>query len=55
MGFSSEMVATFIAVVGILSVVAQTALLGLLIRSMSNKRVICVSFFYVVTSLSIRL
>lgn len=43
MDFSAEMVATFIAVVGILSVVAQTALLSLLMKKLSNKHVIMVS------------
>lgn len=42
MEFSAEMVATFIAVVGILSVVAQTALLSLLMKKLSNKHVIMV-------------
>ena len=42
MDFSAEMVATFIAVVGILSVVAQTALLSLLMKKLSNKHVIMV-------------
>ncbi|KAB7505624.1 Hippocampus abundant transcript 1 protein [Armadillidium nasatum] len=46
MGFGPEMVATFIAVVGIMSVVAQTALLGLLIRTLSNKRVISVGLVF---------
>lgn len=43
MNFSDGMVATFIAVVGILSVVAQTALLSLLMKKLSNKHVIMVS------------
>lgn len=43
MNFSDPMVATFIAVVGILSVVAQTALLSLLMKKLSNKHVIMVS------------
>lgn len=45
MEFSAEMVATFIAVVGILSVVAQTALLSLLMKKLSNKHVIMVKDF----------
>lgn len=45
MEFSAEMVATFIAVVGILSVVAQTALLSLLMKKLSNKHVIMVREF----------
>ena len=43
MKFNAETVATFIAVVGILSVVAQTALLGLLMKRLSQKHVIIVS------------
>lgn len=43
MDFTAPMVATFIAVVGILSVVAQTALLSLLMKQLSNKHVIMVS------------
>ncbi|XP_042191457.1 hippocampus abundant transcript 1 protein isoform X1 [Callorhinchus milii] len=40
MGFSSESVAAFIAVLGILSIVAQTAVLSLLMRSIGNKKTI---------------
>lgn len=46
MEFSAEMVATFIAVVGILSVVAQTALLSLLMKKLSNKHVIMVGLTF---------
>ncbi|KAK8377171.1 hypothetical protein O3P69_013663 [Scylla paramamosain] len=46
MDFSAEMVATFIAVVGILSVVAQTALLSLLMKKLSNKHVIMVGLTF---------
>ncbi|XP_065569560.1 hippocampus abundant transcript 1 protein-like isoform X2 [Artemia franciscana] len=46
MGFSAEAVATFIAVVGILSVVAQTAVLGLLMRSIGSKRTILVGLVF---------
>ncbi|XP_045618688.2 hippocampus abundant transcript 1 protein isoform X1 [Procambarus clarkii] len=46
MDFSAEMVATFIAVVGILSVVAQTALLSLLMKKLSNKHVIMVGLVF---------
>ncbi|XP_071551715.1 hippocampus abundant transcript 1 protein [Panulirus ornatus] len=46
MDFSPEMVATFIAVVGILSVVAQTALLSLLMKKFSNKHVIMVGLVF---------
>lgn len=46
MDFSAEMVATFIAVVGILSVVAQTALLSLLMKKLSNKHVIIVGLVF---------
>ena len=44
MGFNAESVATFIAVVGILSMVAQTALLSILMKQLSHKKVIIVSF-----------
>lgn len=46
MGFSPEMVATFIAVIGILSVVAQTAFLSLLMKKLSNKHVIIVGLVF---------
>ncbi|KAK8742058.1 hypothetical protein OTU49_002085 [Cherax quadricarinatus] len=46
MNFSAELVATFIAVVGILSVVAQTALLSLLMKKLSNKHVIMVGLVF---------
>lgn len=46
MDFTAEMVACFIAVVGILSVVAQTALLSLLMRKLSNKHVIIVGLVF---------
>uniref|UniRef100_A0A8C9TSD5 Hippocampus abundant transcript 1a n=1 Tax=Scleropages formosus TaxID=113540 RepID=A0A8C9TSD5_SCLFO len=39
-GFTSETVAAFIAVVGILSILAQTAVLGVLVRSIGNKNTI---------------
>ncbi|KAF2349119.1 Major facilitator superfamily associated domain [Trinorchestia longiramus] len=46
MGFNAEMVATFIAAVGILSVVAQTAVLALLMRNLTCKRVIIVGLVF---------
>lgn len=46
MDFTAPMVATFIAVVGILSVVAQTALLSLLMKQLSNKHVIMVGLVF---------
>merc|ERR1740128_1415335 len=42
MGFSPEAVATFIAVVGVLSVLAQTAILGLLMKSVGPKHTIMI-------------
>lgn len=47
MDFTAPMVATFIAVVGILSVVAQTALLSLLMKQLSNKHVIMVGASFI--------
>ena len=44
MGFNKSMVATFIAAIGILSVVAQTAVLALLMKKLTCKKVIIVSF-----------
>uniref|UniRef100_A0A6A7G087 Hippocampus abundant transcript 1 protein n=1 Tax=Hirondellea gigas TaxID=1518452 RepID=A0A6A7G087_9CRUS len=46
MGFNAEMVATFIAAVGILSVVAQTALLALLMKNLSCKKVIIIGLMF---------
>lgn len=46
MGFSAEAVATFIAVVGILSVVAQTAVLGLLMKTVGAKHTIIIGLFF---------
>ena len=43
MCFNAEMVATYIAAVGILSVVAQTAVLALLMKNLTCKKVIIVS------------
>ena len=43
MGFNKPMVTTFIAAIGILSVVAQTAVLALLMKKLSCKKVIIVS------------
>lgn len=42
MGFSAEAVATFIAVLGTLSVVAQTAVLGVLMKTVGSKHTIMV-------------
>lgn len=39
-GFSDEKVATYIAVVGVLSIVAQTAVLTLLFQAMGNRNTI---------------
>jgi len=46
MGFSPEMVATFIAAIGILSVIAQTALLTMLMKKFSNKNVIIIGLVF---------
>ncbi|CAG0897463.1 unnamed protein product [Cyprideis torosa] len=45
-GFSAESVALFIAVVGILSVVAQTALLSLLMKFVGPKHTIMIGLFF---------
>lgn len=46
MGFSAEAVATFIAVVGVLSVVAQTAVLSLLMKTIGGKHTIMVGLLF---------
>lgn len=46
MGFSAEAVATFIAVVGVLSVAAQTAVLGLLMRTVGAKATILIGLVF---------
>nr|CAG4645413.1 EOG090X033O [Lynceus sp. MCZ IZ 141354] len=46
MEFSPEAVATFIAVVGVLSVLSQTAILGLLMRTVGSKNTILVGLFF---------
>jgi len=46
MGFSPEAVATFIAVVGVLSVLAQTAILGLLMRTVGGKATILIGLVF---------
>ncbi|XP_032780978.1 hippocampus abundant transcript 1 protein isoform X3 [Daphnia magna] len=46
MGFSAEAVATFIAVVGVLSVFAQTAVLGLLMRTVGAKATILIGLVF---------
>ncbi|XP_013785386.1 hippocampus abundant transcript 1 protein-like [Limulus polyphemus] len=46
MGFSAEEVALFIAVVGLLSVVAQTMVLTLLMKTLGNKNTIMVGLFF---------
>lgn len=45
MGFSAEDVALFIAVVGLLSVVAQTAMLSMLMKSVGSKNTIIIGLF----------
>ncbi|XP_076353570.1 hippocampus abundant transcript 1 protein-like [Tachypleus tridentatus] len=46
MGFSAEEVALFIAVVGLLSVVAQTMVLTLLMKTLGSKNTIMVGLFF---------
>jgi len=46
MGFSKEAVAMFIAAVGILSVIAQTGLLTLLMKTVGSKHTIMVGLLF---------
>jgi len=46
MGFTKEAVAMFIAAVGILSVVAQTGLLALLMKTVGSKHTIMVGLLF---------
>ncbi|CAB1326759.1 unnamed protein product, partial [Coregonus sp. 'balchen'] len=50
--FSSETVAAFIAVVGILSIVAQTVVLGILMRSIGNKNTILLGLGFQILQLA---
>uniref|UniRef100_A0A674E425 Major facilitator superfamily domain containing 14A2 n=1 Tax=Salmo trutta TaxID=8032 RepID=A0A674E425_SALTR len=50
--FSSETVAAFIAVVGILSIVAQTMVLGILMRSIGNKNTILLGLGFQILQLA---
>ncbi|PIO34667.1 hypothetical protein AB205_0102170, partial [Aquarana catesbeiana] len=51
-GFSSETVATFIGVVGILSILAQTVVLGVLMRSIGNKNTILLGLGFQILQLA---
>nr|XP_023699697.1 hippocampus abundant transcript 1 protein-like [Paramormyrops kingsleyae] len=51
-GFTSETVAAFIAVVGILSILAQTVVLGLLMRSIGNKNTILLGLGFQILQLA---
>ncbi|XP_022243779.1 hippocampus abundant transcript 1 protein-like isoform X2 [Limulus polyphemus] len=46
MGFSAEEVALFIAIVGLLSVVAQTIILTMLMKTLGNKNTIMIGLFF---------
>ncbi|NXQ45994.1 hippocampus abundant transcript 1 protein [Catharus ustulatus] len=52
MGFSSESVAAFIAVLGILSIIAQTIVLSLLMRSIGNKNTILLGLGFQILQLA---
>lgn len=52
MGFSSESVAAFIAVLGLLSIVAQTVVLSLLMRSIGNKNTILLGLGFQILQLA---
>ncbi|XP_063074526.1 MFSD14 family MFS transporter [Engraulis encrasicolus] len=51
-GFASATVAAFIAVVGILSIVAQTVVLGILMRSIGNKNTILLGLGFQILQLA---
>lgn len=51
-GFTSETVAAFIAVVGILSILAQTVMLGVLMRSIGNKNTILLGLGFQILQLA---
>ncbi|XP_053558827.1 hippocampus abundant transcript 1 protein isoform X2 [Bombina bombina] len=51
-GFSSETVAAFIGVVGILSILAQTVVLGVLMRSIGNKNTILLGLGFQILQLA---
>ena len=46
MGFSDEAVASFIAVIGVLSVAAQTVVLGVLMRTVGAKATILIGLVF---------
>ncbi|XP_026511410.1 hippocampus abundant transcript 1 protein [Terrapene carolina triunguis] len=52
MGFSPESVAAFIAVLGILSIIAQTVVLSLLMRSIGNKNTILLGLGFQILQLA---
>ncbi|ODN02224.1 Hippocampus abundant transcript 1 protein [Orchesella cincta] len=51
-GFKAEEVATFIAVVGIMSVVAQTAIMGLLMKNLGPRKTIVIGLLFEMTQLA---
>ncbi|XP_035706679.1 hippocampus abundant transcript 1 protein isoform X3 [Folsomia candida] len=51
-GFNQEEVATFIAVVGIMSVVAQTAIMGLLMKNVGPRKTIVIGLLFEMTQLA---
>lgn len=51
-GFNQEEVATFIAVIGIMSVVAQTAIMGLLMKNVGPRKTIVVGLLFEMTQLA---
>jgi len=53
MGFSAEQTASFIAVVGVLSVLAQTAILALLMRYLGSKHAIMFGLFFEMIQLAL--
>ncbi|RXM28104.1 Hippocampus abundant transcript 1 protein [Acipenser ruthenus] len=52
MGFSTESVAAFIAVLGVLSIIAQTVVLSLLMRSIGNKNTILLGLGFQILQLA---
>ena len=53
MGFNKEAVASFIAVVGVLSVLAQTAILALLMKYCGSKHAIMIGLMFEMVQLAI--
>jgi hypothetical protein len=51
-GFTREEVATFIGMVGIMSVVAQTAVLGLLMKNLGPRKTIVIGLLFEMVQLA---